>query len=284
MNDRHREMVAVPSAANVKVTAVDCHAHVMRIDVPLAAERHSAPERDVLPEEYLALLDGHGVSHGLLTAPSFYGTDNSVLLEALRAYPERLRGAVIVAPDIDRFSLEEMAGCGVVGIRLNLTKRSALPDLSTADYQQLFLHLQELGWHVEIFLESERLPEVLPHLRKSGVKVVLDHFACPDPALGTSGVGFQLALAAVRDGNTWVKLSAPYRLGGVDPRRYADALVEAADTTGAGRLVWASDWPWTQHSEGLTYQMCIDWLNDWLPEPAMRQAALVDTPRKLFGF
>ena len=58
-----------------KVTAVDCHAHVMRRDAPLAPNRHSAPKRDCTVEEYLAVLDAHGISHGLLTAPSFYGVE-----------------------------------------------------------------------------------------------------------------------------------------------------------------------------------------------------------------
>ena len=60
------------------VTAVDAHAHVMRRDAPLAPDRHSAPKRDCTVEEYLAVLDTHGISHGVLTAPSFYGTDNQL--------------------------------------------------------------------------------------------------------------------------------------------------------------------------------------------------------------
>src|SRR6185436_15057558 len=78
------------------VSAVDCHAHVMRRDLPLAPDRHSAPKRDVSVEEYLGELDKHAISHGVLTAPSFYGTDNSLLLSALEAAAGRLRGTAIV--------------------------------------------------------------------------------------------------------------------------------------------------------------------------------------------
>src|SRR5512143_4341191 len=83
------------------VTAVDAHAHVMRRDLPLASERHSAPKRDVTVDEYLAVLDAHRISHGVLTAPSFYGTNNALLLSALDAAPARLRGTVIVDPSIE---------------------------------------------------------------------------------------------------------------------------------------------------------------------------------------
>src|SRR6185295_4527207 len=59
------------AVAALPVTAVDCHAHVMRRDLPLTSERHSAPKRDVTVEEYVGVLDAFGISHGVLTAPSF---------------------------------------------------------------------------------------------------------------------------------------------------------------------------------------------------------------------
>src|SRR5215471_751724 len=124
-------------APSGSVRAIDCHAHVMRRDLPLASERHSAPKRDVSVEEFLSVLDAHGVSHGVLTAPSFYGTDNQLLLSALAAYPERLRATAIVAPDARAETLAEMAQAGVVGIRLNWFRRDQLPDVSGADYRRL---------------------------------------------------------------------------------------------------------------------------------------------------
>src|SRR6184192_1608108 len=90
------------------VAAVDCHAHVMRRDAPLAPDRHSAPKRDCTVEEYLSVLDAHGISYGVLTAPSFYGADNSLLLDALDRAGGRLRGTVIVDRGIDQAALTAM--------------------------------------------------------------------------------------------------------------------------------------------------------------------------------
>jgi predicted TIM-barrel fold metal-dependent hydrolase len=261
--------------------AVDAHAHVMRRDAPLAALRHSAPKRDVTVEEYLAVLDRHGVAHGVLTAPSFYGTDNSLLLSALDSAGGRLRGTVIVEPGIDRATLAEMARHGAVGIRLNWVRRDTLPDIDSSDYRRLFATLRDLGWHVEIFLEGPKLARILPRIRKSGVKVVIDHFAHPDPAQGVACTGFQAALAGVRAGDTWVKLSAPYRLGGVDPQRYVDALLDAG---GPRQLVWASDWPFVSHENEITYPQCQEWLVQWIPDVGIRRAVLATTPAALFGF
>jgi predicted TIM-barrel fold metal-dependent hydrolase len=269
------------TSSPLAVTAIDCHAHVMQMDRPLSAERHSAPIRDVFVEEYIGLLDRHRISHGLLTQPSFYGSDNTLLLEALASQPERLRGTAIVEPTIDRATLDKLRQQGVCGIRLNWTKRASLPDVSTPAYQRLFAMVRDLDMHVEVFLEGELLGSVLPAIRKSRVNVVLDHFGCPDPATGVEGQGFQQVLKAVDAGDTWIKLSAPYRLRGADPQRYVDALLEVG---GPHRLMWATDWPWVLHEDEVTYQQCIDWLTEWVPDDATRRIILADTPRKLFGY
>ncbi len=51
-----------------------------------------------------------------------------------------------------------------------------------------------------------------PILKPSGVKLVIDHFGRPDPAKGVNCEGFKAVLRSVEKGNTWVKLSASYRL------------------------------------------------------------------------
>ena len=263
------------------MTAVDSHAHVMRRDAPLAPNRHSAPKRDVTVDEYLGVLDEHGISHGVLTAPSFYGTDNSLLLEALDAHPGRLRGTVIVAPDIDDAALHAMAGRGVVGIRLNWFHRDELPDLTGDGYRSLFRRIGKLRWHIEIYLEGAKLSTVLPELRESGVRVVVDHFGSPDRSRGVGCDGFRQVLDGVRSGDTFVKLSAPYRLGGADPQRYVDALLDAG---GPRQLVWASDWPFVSHEDEIRYENCYRGLTTWIPDAATRRTILVDTPAALFHF
>jgi predicted TIM-barrel fold metal-dependent hydrolase len=263
------------------VRAVDSHAHVMRRDLPLASERHSAPKRDVDVAEYLAIMDAHGVSHGVLTAPSFYGTDNSLLLAALDAHRDRLRGTAIVAPRIERETLAAMSARGVVGIRLNWIRRETLPDATSAEYRQLFEKVRALDWHVEIYVEGRKLADVLPRIRDAGVRVVADHFGSPEPSRGVDCAGFREVLNGVRAGDTWVKLSAPYRLGGVGPQRYVDALLDAG---GPQQLVWASDWPFVSHEDSVTYAQCVDWIRDWIPDEAVRRIVLVDTPARLFGF
>jgi len=260
---------------------IDSHAHVFRRDLPLVPGYRHAPQRDALLPELLATFDAHAITHGVLTAPSFFGTDNSFLLAALETAPRRLRGTLIVDAAVDRATLESMDRKGVVGVRFNMLRVEALPDLRSAAWQRVLADIVALDWHVEIYIEGPRLPVLMQPALEAGAKVVVDHFGSPDPRLRVTCPGFRALLAAVRAGRAWVKLSAPYRLGGADPQPYADALLDAG---GGGQLVWASDWPWTQNDAGMTYARALRWLDQWVPEAAARDRILDDTPRALFRF
>jgi predicted TIM-barrel fold metal-dependent hydrolase len=141
--------------------------------------------------------------------------------------------------------------------------------------------VKNLGWHVEIYIEGHKLAGILPAIRATGVDVVLDHFGAPDPATGVASAGFEAMLDGVRAGDTWVKLSAPYRQGGADCQAYVDALLDAG---GPRQLMWASDFPFVSHEDTIRYQMCVDWIQGWIPDEATRRIVLVDTPRRLFRY
>jgi predicted TIM-barrel fold metal-dependent hydrolase len=56
------------------------------------------------------------------------------------------------------------------------------------------------------------------------------------------------------------------------------------DRVGTDRLVWGSDWPWTQHPEATRYGAMLDWLADWIPDVAVRRCVLASNAQRLFGF
>jgi len=170
---------------------------------------------------------------------------------------------------------------GARGVRLNWLRRDAIPDVAGADYQRLFQAVKKIGWHVEIYIEGHKLAGILPAIRDTGVDVVLDHFGAPDPATGVASPGFQETLKGVRAGDTWVKLSAPFRQGGADSQAYVDALLDAG---GPQQLVWASDFPFVSFEDRIGYRMCVDWIQGWIPDERTRRIVLVDTPRRLFRY
>ena len=269
------------------VTGIDCHAHIMAVDHPLAPEIHSRPIRDVSAAEYLSVLGAHGISHGVLTAPSFYGSNNALLLEALHLHPNTLRGTVIADPNMAKADLERqllgMREHGVEGIRLNWIKKKSIPDITSVEYRTLLGIAQDLGLHIELFLEDHLQEHVVPQILASGATLVLDHFGNPDSKLGIYSTSFQNTLRGLSDGQIWVKLSAPYRLGsldGVSIQPYIDALI----TANPKQLVWASDWPWLSHENVFTYADCIDWIQSAVDDSTIWEDIFINNPKTLFHF
>jgi predicted TIM-barrel fold metal-dependent hydrolase len=267
------------------ITAIDSHAHVFVRGLPLAATRRHAPDYEATLAEYLALLDAHGVSHGVLVQPSFLGTDNSFLIDALRACPRRLRGVAVVDPGVDDAALQAMADAGVCGIRLNLVGMP-LPDFSLPDWRRLFARVRALDWHVELHRESRDLPLAAQPVLDAGCALVVDHFGRPASAPASADSGFAWLLDAAACGRVWVKLSAAYRnwpvtIAAAAARDAAQALLKAC---GPDRLVWGSDWPHTQHREIADYAAAHAALADWVPDAAARRRILADTPARLFKF
>jgi 2-pyrone-4,6-dicarboxylate lactonase len=93
-----RPDIAEPIAA-IPPGACDCHAHVIgpHADYPLVADRSYTPPESPAAA-YFAMLDAIGFTRGVLVQPSIYGTDNRLLLEVLRARPDRLRGVAVLDP------------------------------------------------------------------------------------------------------------------------------------------------------------------------------------------
>jgi predicted TIM-barrel fold metal-dependent hydrolase len=270
-----------------KVTGIDCHAHIMALDFPLASDIHSRPARDVSAKEYLEVLHSHGISHGVLTAPSFYGANNALLFDALRSFPDQLRGTAIINPATEIIALERqlqlMQEIGIVGIRLNWNKKKVLPDINSAQYKRLLALARDLDLHIELFIEDHLQEQVVPQILASGATLVLDHFGNPDPKLGVNSSSFQNTLRALEAGQVWVKLSAPYRVGslnGVSIKPYVDALVAANPK----QLVWASDWPWLSYENQFTYADCLTWIQSAIDDSVVWEDIFIHNPKTLFHF
>ncbi|MEU0968486.1 amidohydrolase family protein [Streptomyces sp. NPDC005917] len=272
-------MTALPtpprSPALIPVTGVDTHAHVLRGDAPLAADRHSRPAHDSPVGEYLALLDAHGLSHGVLTAPSFYGTDNGLLLDALAVAPDRLRGTASVPVDTGESELLTLRAKGIMGIRLNWSKRTSFPDPASTPYQRLFATARDCGMHVEVLIEDEHLSTLADAILRTGAELVIDHFGM---VAGIQTPGANAVLRALETGLTWLKLSAPYR----PPADQLTTWTRLLAATAPDRLVWGSDWPWVSHEHDIhSYGTCLDHFVDALPDRAVRHAVLVTNPALL---
>ncbi|BEV17944.1 amidohydrolase family protein [Herbaspirillum sp. DW155] len=245
---------AAPAATVTQALRIDTHAHVFARDLPMTDGRRYTPAYDVTVGQYLAQLDAHGMSHGVLVQPSFLGSDNDYLLQAIARAPERLRGIAMIDAGIDDQQLQALRQGGVVGIRFNLVGGAPLPDFRGVWHDTL-MRIAALGWQVEIHREAADLPRVLEPLLALGVKIVVDHFGRVDPALGVDDPGFRYLLSTGATRQVWVKLSAQYRNGGSEGgaqfARQAWPLLR--EHFGTDRLLWGSDWPHTQHESETGY-------------------------------
>jgi len=269
---------------------VDAHAHIFRPDMPVADSAWMKPDYAFTAADYLAVLDAHGVHFGVIAGISIYGGYNDYMIEELRRQP-RLRGTVNIDPATDRYTLERMKADGVVGVRLQLSRRKELPDLASETYRLLLRRVADLNWHVHLALEGRLLPAVLPALEASGARIVLDHFGHPDPEHGVESAGFEELLRSVDRGRTWVKLSAGYRLtwrgqhsGPPDPRAMALAQATAdrlLQVAGPDRLLWGSDCPFVGHESSLTFADTLQSFQQWVPSPRARRG-ISDTALRLY--
>ena len=261
-------MTRSPVPADDEPPLVDAHFHIYTTDLTLAEGAWHRPPEDADRERLIGLLDAHGVMLGVVAAASLHGQYNDHVRDALRRH-RRLRATAIVAPTVGRYELEQMAADGFVGIRFVWRMLDSPPDITSPDYRMLLRRVADLGWHVHLIERPERMPGMIGAIEAAGARVVIDHMGLPKPANGLDDPAFRAVLAALERGNTWVKLSAGYRLD--PPSSAALYAQELLRVTGGERLVWASDWPFAAFEHRVTYAQTIDDFRRWVPDAAMRR-------------
>jgi 2-pyrone-4,6-dicarboxylate lactonase len=267
-----------PASFSVPERACDSHAHVISTDsvaYPMVAHRAFTPP-SASEDAYLAMLAATGMQRGVLVQISVYGTDNRYLLDVLRRHPDRLRGVVVVDPTTSDQALLEMHELGVL-----VSGGVGFDALET-----LAARVAPLGWHIQLFMNVQELPELLPRMKRLPCPCVVDHIGHMPVGSTVTEPGFQALLRMASDHGWWVKLSGAFRISN-DHGQYRDVtpLVHELIRVAPDRLVWGSDWPHV----GLTAHMpdngvLRNLLPIWVPDPDLRQRILVVNPAELYSF
>lgn len=272
-----------PTRYEVPAGAVDTHAHVIGLPpaYPLMPNRsYTAPE--ATEAAYLAMLDATGMTYGVLIQVSVHGTDNRLMLKALRANPTRLRGVAVADLGLPDAAYAELKEAGVKGLRINALYGGGV----SLDLMERYGDLcAEMGWHLQFLLDARDLVELGPRLGRLKAPIVVDHMGHFPASEGVAHPGFHELVRLVADG-AWVKLSGAYRLS-VEGPPYADTipLARALVQVAPERCLWGSDWPHVATYTAMpNVGDLLDLLADWVPDTQTRNRIFVDNAHKLYGF
>jgi predicted TIM-barrel fold metal-dependent hydrolase len=281
--------------------ACDCHVHIVgpTSQYPQVADRSYTA--DLAPIETLRGLGRPmGVTRFVLVQPSFYGMDNTCVLDTLDALEGNGRGVVVVDPlAFTSKQIEEYGRRGVCGVRVNFySKFNPLASAGVGEVLRRFMAiLPRAGWHIEIIANLDTVIDAEAAIRSSTLPIILDHYGVPGNATPESALGRKL-LDLLRLPHMWMKVSAPYRVGAADPVATvppADWLA-ALTATAPDRCVWGSDWPHppsrgdqkdknaTLPYRNIDYRRLLTDFLQALPDPALAERILVSNPARLYGF
>jgi 2-pyrone-4,6-dicarboxylate lactonase len=265
--------------------AVDGHVHVFESEdrYPKVPKPHYT-----LPEGRLTQLQAMaqqlGVDNVVIVQPSFYGTDNRCMLDALDSAGAHARGVAMVEDTVGDEELQRMHARGVRALRLDLFLRASWPLAEiTAYIERCVKRVRALGWHVQFYTPGRVVRDLIPFLEHLDADFVIDHMGYMLESDGLTMVDFERLLDAVRRGRGWLKLSGPYRIARDGNLARLKPLAKAIVQAAPDRTIWGSDWPHIPHGGRDTGEL-LNLLADWAPDAAARQRILVDNPKRLFDF
>ena len=259
-------------AANNKPGFIDAHVHVWTDDFkkyPLAsgfAPEDMAP-RTYIPKDILREARPSGVDRVVLIQMSYYGFDNSYMLDVIGREPNVFRGVAVVdwnSNDPDR-TMVELATHGVRGFRVYPGKLAPREWLELPGMQCMFRCAAEHKLSLCPLIDPAALDAIGQQcIKHPGTPVLIDHLA----RIGASGpvrdTDVDQLCALAKHPNVKVKISAFYALGKKTPPH--DDLVpmirRVYDAYGPSRLMWASDCPFQTVAE--SYEESVSLIRDRL--------------------
>jgi 2-pyrone-4,6-dicarboxylate lactonase len=273
--------------------ACDCHVHIYGPYDRFPAQREGkyAPREEAPVEALFRMWDAIGITRGVIVHATSAGPDNLATLDALRRFPDRLRGVALVKADISDQRLDELTDAGFRGVRINLLRQDGQVVLQGGvtldDLKSLAPRLADRGWHAQLWVESADLQALAPVIEKLPIDFVIDHQSRTMTDKGIAYEGFQWFCDRLQSGRYWCKLS------GIDrnsrqgaPYNDADPFMRALVAANPERLVWGTDWPHVGHEleRVPTEDSLLAAFERCVPDLEVRRKILVSNPERLYGF
>jgi predicted TIM-barrel fold metal-dependent hydrolase len=259
----------------------DAHFHVFEPGFPhVPHPLYTFPDASL--EQYLSAAAVLGISRMVLVQPTYYGTDNRLLVDVLRRAGDRCRAVARVEEDVPGGELDRLHGHGVRALRLDLFARADRPTAEIVEHvHRMAARIRGRGWHLQFYAPGPVVRDLLPYLAELDVPFAIDHMGYQKPADGFTARDTERLLDLLREGNCWIKLSGAYRLVPDAPLSAVHELGRALVATRPDRLLWGSDWPHLPDGGRDTGEL-LALLADWAPSAADRRAILVGAADQLF--
>lgn len=237
---------------------VDTHTHAISPDTtryPLApVGGHQSDWSAKRPVDYaglLAQMDKAGIARAMVVqASTVYGNDNSYVVDAVRAHPDRFRGVfsidVLAADAVSQ--LQRWLDAGLDGLRLFTTGSTMPGQADWLDDKRSFPvwdYAQQHGVSICLQMTAAGIPALIRMLEQfPRSRVLLDHLARPDlaegPPYASAAPLFSLAKypgVNLKLTNRTIHESAR---GASTPAAFFPRVIEAF---GASRIAWGSNFP-----------------------------------------
>jgi 2-pyrone-4,6-dicarboxylate lactonase len=288
MPDASPSYLLSPSKPRLELPAGACdtHVHVFgpRERFPFPPEATYIPPADAPKERLFALHALLGVKHCVIVQSACHGFDNAAAADALAAKKSDYLGVALVRPDVADAELRRLHAQGFRGVRFNFMKHLG-KGAPIEEVIALSRRLADLGWHLQIHMESSLIEEMSGALERSAVPVVIDHMGRMDAGLGLGQPAFRALRALMRNEKFHVKVSGSERISRRGPP-YADAVPFARTLVAefGDRVFWGTDWPHPNLPAVPDDGVLTDLLAEIAPAEAARRVLLVDNPRRFYGF
>ena len=263
--------------------AWDVHVHIFG---PEQRYPHVAQPHYTLPDgnlaQYRRLMPLIGMQRFVIVQPSFYGTDNSCLLDTLDEIGTVARGVVMIDTDITDSELQRFHDKGVRAVRLDLFKRARLPLEEVRSYiLQIEARVKPLGWHLQFYAPGYIVRDLIGFFRSLRIDFAIDHMGYMLEEDGLKSQDFAALLDLLDGGHCYLKLSGAYRIARKRGYEFVEPVAKAIVERAPERAVWGSDWPHISDSDRDTGEL-VSLLERWAPSAAVRRKILVDNPTRLF--
>jgi predicted TIM-barrel fold metal-dependent hydrolase len=266
---------AIPSGS------CDAHVHVFEAGYPPVAEPlYTFP--DATLDQYQRVARRLGLERMVLIQPSYYGTDNRLLLDVLNRLGSRCRGVVQIEEGTSDDELDRFHELGVRAIRLDLFARATWPVEDLLAYiRRMAGRTRRRGWHLQFYSPGTVVRDLLPFLAELEDPFVIDHMGYMLEADGVTESDFEQLLDVLEGGSCWIKLSGPYRIAKERPLSHVEPIGRSLVDARPDRLIWGSDWPHLPNGQRDTGEL-LNLLADWAPSEQDRHRILVQAPNVLF--